>query len=250
MMIQVNLLPGAKKQKSSGSMSFAGAATSITERVRDPWLVGAAGSVVVAVAAVGILFTAQQAKATEVERKMDLAVRDSTRYSKVLAARRKLSAERDSVHRQLQIIRTIDENRFNWAHILDEVSRALPAYTWLTVLEQTSKAPLPPGVDTTTAPAPGSAASKAKAAAKAEPDSIDVHPEVAFRLVGQTVDIQALTMFMRQLESSAFVHKVSLLKSEIVVLEGKDVTQFELTAEYEVPAPGVVRTSPLVVPVR
>lgn len=250
MMIQVNLLPGAKKQKSSGGMSLAGAAASFTERVRDPWLVGAAGAVVVAVAAVGILFTAQQARAAEVEQKMDRAVRDSTRYSKVLSARRKLSAERDSVYRQLQIIRTIDENRYNWAHILDEVSRALPAYTWLTVLEQTSKAPLPPGVDTATAPAPGSAASKAKAAAKTEPDSIDVHPEVAFRLVGQTVDIQALTMFMRQLESSPFVQRVSLMKSEIVVLDGKDVTQFELTAAFEVPAPGVVRTNPLVVPVR
>ena len=251
MMIQVNLLPGAKKQKSSGGMSLAGAATSFTERVRDPWMLGAAGSVVVAVAAVGILFTAQNARATEVERKLDRAVRDSTRYSKVLSARRKLSAERDSVYRQLQIIRTIDDNRFNWAHILDEVSRALPAYTWLTVLEQTSKAPLPPGVDTTTAPQPGSAAAKEKAAKpKTDPDSINVHPELAFRLVGQTVDIQALTMFMRQLESSAFIQNVSLLKSEIVVLEGKDVTQFELTASYEVPAPGVVRTSPLVVPVR
>ena len=250
MMIQVNLLPGAKKQKSSGGMSLAGAATSFTERVRDPWMLGAAGSVVVAMATVGILFTTQNARAAEVERKMDRAVRDSTRYSKVLSARRKLSAERDSVYRQLQIIRTIDDNRFNWAHILDEVSRALPAYTWLTVLEQTTKAPLPPGVDTATAPAPGSAAAKAKPAAKAESDSITVHPELGFRLVGQTVDIQALTMFMRQLESSAFIHKVSLLKSEIVVLEGKDVTQFELTAAYEVPAPGVVRTSPLVVPVR
>ena len=77
-----------------------------------------------------------------------------------------------------------------------------------------------------------------------------MHPELAFRLVGQTVDIQALTTFMRQLESSAFIHKVTLLKSEIVMLEGKDVTQFELTAQFEVPSPGVVRTTPLVVPVR
>jgi hypothetical protein len=57
-------------------------------------------------------------------------------------------------------------------------------------------------------------------------------------------------MLMRQLESSPFVQHVSLAKSEIVVLEGKDVTQFELSAEYEVPPPGVVRTAPLVVPVR
>lgn len=253
MMIEVNLLPGAKKQKRAAGLGLAGVASGISDRVRDPWLVGAASTVAVAVAAVGILFSAQNARATEIDRKLEIVVRDSTRYAKVLSARRKLIAERDSVYRQLQIIRTIDDNRYNWAHILDEVSRALPAYTWLTVLEQTTKTPLPPGADTVATVAQTPAATKAAAdsAKKAAPiDSITVHPELAFRLVGQTVDIQALTMFMRQLESSPFIERVSLLRSEIVVLEGKDVTQFELTAAYEVPAPGVVRTSPLVVPVR
>ncbi len=249
MMIQINLLPGAKKSARSAGLSLAGGTGALLERIRDPWLVGAAGAVTIACAAVGILFSAQQARATEVEHKIDSAVRDSTRYSKVLSARRKLIAERDSVYRQLQIIRTIDDNRYNWAHILDEVSRALPAYTWLTALEQTSKSPLPPGVDT----ASTSAAPKLKEGEKEKPivpDTINVHPELAFRLVGQTVDIQALTMFMRQLENSQFIQRVSLLRSEIVVLDGKDVTQFELSAAYEVPAPGIVRTSPLVVPVR
>ncbi len=252
MMIEVNLLPGAKKQKRAAGLGLAGVAAGISDRVRDPWLVGAASTVAVAVAAVGILFSAQNARATEIDRKLEIVVRDSTRYAKVLSARRKLIAERDSVYRQLQIIRTIDDNRYNWAHILDEVSRALPAYTWLTVLEQTTKTPLPPGADTvlTVAQTPATAKAAADSAKKAPIDSITVHPELAFRLVGQTVDIQALTMFMRQLESSPFIERVSLLRSEIVVLEGKDVTQFELTAAYEVPAPGVVRTSPLVVPVR
>ena len=249
MMIQINLLPGAKKGARSSGFSLAASTGALAERIRDPWLIGAIGSVTVACAAVGILFSAQQARATEVDQKIESAVRDSTRYSKVLSARRKLIAERDSVYRQLQIIRTIDDNRYNWAHILDEVSRALPAYTWLTALEQTSKSPLPPGVDTATT----SAAPKPKDGEKAKPvvpDTINVHPELAFRLVGQTVDIQALTMFMRQLENSQFIQRVSLLRSEIVVLDGKDVTQFELSAAYEVPGPGTVRTSPLVVPVR
>ena len=57
-------------------------------------------------------------------------------------------------------------------------------------------------------------------------------------------------MFMRQLESSPFIEKVALTKSEIVIVDGKDVTQFELSASYEVPPSGVIRTSPLVVPVR
>lgn len=254
MMLEINLLPGTKKGKSSSSgFAFASAFGAIGANIRDPWLIGAAASVVIAVATVGLLFTAQSARATEVDGRMERAVRDSTRYAKVLSARRKLTAERDSVIRQLQIIRTIDDNRYNWAHILDEVSRALPAYTWLTIMEQTTKAPLPPGVDTVATTEPvgaAGAAAKKKAKEEAAADTITVHPPLGFRVVGQTVDIQALTMFMRQLESSPFIQKVTLSKSEIVIVDGKDVTQFELNAEFEVPPAGVVRTTPLVVPVR
>jgi hypothetical protein len=276
MMIQINLLPGAKKgTKGSAGLSLPSSFSAVGGGVRDPWLLAAAASVVIAVSTVGVLFTAQSARAGEVGERLERALRDSTRYEKVLSARAKLAAERDSVYRQLQIIRTIDDNRYNWAHILDEVSRALPAYTWLTTLEQTTKAPLPPGLDSTSGAKPAGKAKAKAAAAKAaaakgaagkEPagagaagkqgaavaaaDSISVHPPLGFRLVGQTVDIQALTMFMRQLESSPFVQKVALTKSEIVIVDGKDVTQFELSAEYEVPPAGVIRTSPLVVPVR
>lgn len=257
MMIEVNLLPGGKKPtRGASKFNVTSIVGDLGARVRDPWLVGAASTVVVAVAAVGILFTSQNARASEVDSKVERAVRDSTRYAKVLDARRKLSAERDSVYRQLQIIRTIDDNRYNWAHILDEVSRSLPAYTWLTILEQTSKMPLPPGADTTTAGAQAPLAAQSRAAAakdkkaKTADDSVNVHPDLTFRVVGQTVDIQALTMFMRQMESSPFIQKVALTKSEIVIADGKDVTQFELSASYEVPPQGVVKTSPLVVPVR
>lgn len=254
MMIQINLLPGAKKgTRSSGAAGLAASLSALCGGVKDPWLLGAAASVVIAVASVGLLFTAQNARASELGERLERAVRDSTRYEKVLSARHKLTSERDSVYRQLQIIRTIDDNRYNWAHILDEVSRALPAYTWLTSLEQTSDAPLPPGgdtVSTSTAPAAAGAAAKKDAKAKAAADTIAVHHPLVFKLVGQTVDIQALTMFMRQLESSPFIQKVALTKSEIVIVDSKDVTQFELSAEYEVPPAGVIQTTPLVVPVR
>ena len=55
---------------------------------------------------------------------------------------------------------------------------------------------------------------------------------------------------MKNLESSPFLKNISLKRSEIVVADGKDITEFELNAAYEVPPPGVIRTSPLVVPVR
>lgn len=258
MMIEINLLPGVKKSAKGGASKVDVGATlkNFTDKVKDPFMIGAVGSLVAAVAAVGILFSAQQARATEVEQKLEAALADSTRLTTVLAARRKVTAERDSVTRQLQIIRTIDDNRYNWAHILDEVSGALPSYTWLTVLEQTSSEPLPPGVDTLANKAPASMAkpdsgtSRAAKNAAAKVDTINIHPTLAFRIVGQTVDIQALTLFMKQLESSPFLQKVSLKRSEIVLVDAKDVTEFELLAEYEVPPANAIRTSPLVIPVR
>jgi hypothetical protein len=55
---------------------------------------------------------------------------------------------------------------------------------------------------------------------------------------------------MRQLEASPFLAWVTLVRSEITVVEGKDVTQFELSASYESPPPGVAQVTPLVIPVR
>ena len=255
-MIEINLLPGAKRtvKGGAGNLDVGAAFKGIGAKIKNPFLIGAVGSVVASMAAVGILFSAQQARASDLDTKVDVAVRDSSRLTTVLAARRKVTAERDSVQRQLNIIRTIDDNRYNWAHILDEISQALPQYTWLTVIEQTTKEPLPPGADTTNGQAqlahvkPDTG--KAAKALAVKPDTINLHPELGFRIVGQTVDIQALTLFMKQLESSPFLQKVALKRSEIVVVDGKDVTEFELIADYEVPPPSVIRTSPLVIPVR
>jgi len=190
---------------------------------------------------VGLLHVRQTARYEDVTAQLDRAVRDSTRYSNVLAARRRVSAERDSVTQQLTIIRGIDNTRYQWAHVLDEVSRALPSFTWLTALEQTSTPPLPPAADSAKAP-PADSATGPKA------DSVPV--PIRFRLVGQTIDIQALTLFMRQLESSPFIQSVTLTRSEIVIVDGKEVTQFELGAESESPPLSELRTAPLVIPVR
>ncbi len=268
MQIQVNLLPGAKKKHkgSKGSSRNIGAAFSgLSDSIKDPWMLGSAGAVILSVVAVGVLFTTQQASAGELGVRLDKAVRDSTRYATVLEARRKVSVERDSVRRQVQIIRTIDDNRYIWAHLLDEISSALPSYTWLTSVEQTSKPVLPPGAEPAApvdprdkpkalanepAGTPAAKAAAAKARAEAAADTVIVHQPVAFKIVGQTVDMQALTSFMKDLEASAFVKNVMLIKSEIVVVDGKDVTEFQLDAEYEVPPQALLRTEPLVVPVR
>ena len=69
-------------------------------------------------------------------------------------------------------------------------------------------------------------------------------------LVGNTVDIQALTRFIRQLEQSAFLEQVQLVKSEHANDNGKDVTQFQLDMLYSRPDPAMVKRVPLAVSVK
>src|SRR6185295_11212502 len=56
---------------------------------------------------------------------------DSTRYASVLKERERAEARRDTVLRSLNLIKAIDDDRFIWPHVMDEVSRALPPFTWL-----------------------------------------------------------------------------------------------------------------------
>ena len=63
-----------------------------------------------------------------------------------------------------------------------------------------------------------------------------------FRIVGHTVDIQALTLFMKTLEASPFIQNVQLTRSDLVLVDTKEVTEFQLEAESQQPPPFLVRT--------
>jgi Tfp pilus assembly protein PilN len=77
-----------------------------------------------------------------------------------------------------------------------------------------------------------------------------VKDTVKVRLVGNTVDIQALTRFMKQLETSAFLENVQLISSQRAIDNGKEVTQFQLDMRYTRPGVADVQRVPLAVSVR
>ena len=253
-MIQINLLPGArKKSKSRGGPDVLASLAAIVAQVKDPFLIAAVASVALAGGAVAALFLAQTREAAELADRERIAVQDSTRYAAVLGEKAKAQAQVDSVMRQLAVIREIDNNRYVWPHVMDEVSRALPPYTWLNSIEQISVPPAaaPP------APAPGAApAAGADSAAKPRPvkkplldDDVEALA-LKFLVTGTTVDIQALTRFMRVLEASPFVQNVNLAKSSLVVADGREVTEFRLEAEYQSPDQAAIQTVPVSLSVR
>jgi Tfp pilus assembly protein PilN len=244
-MIEINLLPGArKKTRSKGpSLDLGALLGGVTAQVRDPFLIVGVVGLVLGAAATGFLYLRQGGRARDLTERENQAVQDSTRFAAVLAERRNAETQRDSVLRQLNIIRQIDSERYIWPHLLDEVSRALPPYTWVRTIQQTS-APVSIGLrDSTVGP-------NAKAIAAAADSAVAAEQKLTVRLVGQTVDIQALTRFMRVLEQSPFVTAVNLARSDVVVVGSSEVTEFTLDFTYEKPDPSVIRTAPLTIAVR
>ena len=237
-MIEINLLPGSgRKTKGKGAgVTFAGAMSGAASQVKDPFLIGAVASFALAALIIGGLFLRQGAVARSLTVKEQRAVQDSTRFAAVLKDRKKAEAQRDSVMRQLTIIKSIDNDRFVWPHIMDEVSRALPPYTWITTMQQTSVPPTAASVDAEVT--------------KGDKNAPPAPPPMKFRLLGNTVDIQALTRFMKLLEQSPFIQNIQLAKSDLIVEGGKEVTAFQLEAEYQTPDPSVVRTVPVALSVR
>ncbi len=261
-MIEINLLaPGSagagakssplaflsKLRPRSGAAGAADAGDDIAlPEARRGLVLAAAGIVVAVTLAVGGGWWWQGQTVAELDEKLQAELADSARFSAVIGEQRAVIAKRDSVIGQLDVIRTIDGTRFIWAHVLDEVSRHLPAYTWLTSVTQTAWTSPIPARDTTKAGRRAAADStKKKKGAEAPPE-----PAMAFQIVGNTADIQALTRFMRDLEGSPFVQNVTLNKSAVIVIDNREVTEFTIDAQFQKPDPSAVTTAPITLSVR
>ena len=259
-MIEINLLPGTKKKSRRGGggggggggpslsmpkVDFAAWIESMRERIREPWLIGAVVVCAIAAAGVGFLYVRQAARESSLEQALQKAVQDSTRFASVLREREMAEAKRDTVLRSLNLIRAIDDDRFVWPHVMDEVSRALPPYTWIVSLGFTGAGQGQQAI-TTVAAAPAAEPGKRRKLVQ----TVIPRDTVRVRVVGNTVDIQALTRFMTQLEASPFLAQVQLAKSERAMDNGKEVTQFQLDMLYSRPDPALVRRVPLAVSVR
>jgi Tfp pilus assembly protein PilN len=246
-MIEINLLPGSGKKKSGRSrggaartINFGALLAGITQKIRDPWLISAVGSVVLAVGAVGGAFLYQTQRVSSLTEEVKAALADSTRYAEVLKERAKMDARRDTLLRRMNLIRAIDEDRFIWPHVMDEVSKALPPYTWLSSLGFMGT---PQGSVNVAAAAARPASDDKKKSKKV--DTEIPRDEVRIRMIGLTPDIQALTRFMRQLEASPFFGDVQLNNSQLATDQGKDVTQFTLDVTYTRPDTSVIHRVPL-----
>jgi len=212
-MITINLKPGAKRSKGGSSPLAAGLARvkGLGQQIKDPYRLGALVLGVAWLGFVGMSHVSTSAQLTDLEPKLEQARAEYQRFRSFLGEKRHLEAVRDSILAQVETIRTVDGDRYVWPHILDEVARAVPPFTWLTDI-----AFLTPAV----APVADSATG--------EPVVIPVQIQVT----GRTVDIQGYTRLLRQLEDSPYLADVTAISANTVIEQERAVTAFVLKATF------------------
>lgn len=127
-MIRINLLP-LEDRKSTRSFKL-------------PSISGANFILPIAVVAVfaGALFavsTLQARKIGALDAKITVAKEESARLAPQLEKIRKLTKEREEVNKRLNIIASLDRERYLRVKMLNDLSERLPANCWITSLQET-----------------------------------------------------------------------------------------------------------------
>ena len=209
-MITINLRPGQKRKRAGSPFAgVAGRAKALGARVKDPLLLAAAAAWIGVVAWLGLVWTTNARQLHALTPRLEQVRVEHRRFKNFIAQKRHQELIRDSLVSQIGVIRTVDGDRYVWPHVMDEVARVLPPYTWLTEM-----APVSAG------------------GASDSTDSTSTSHGLAFKITGRTVDIQAYTRFLRQLEASPWVEEVSPLSAMTVVENERPVTAFTLNARF------------------
>lgn len=222
MMITVNLKPGQKRKRpGAGGRELLGKFRELGSRVKDPMLLGATAACVGVALWLSWAFISTNTKFNQLGPRLEQARDEQRRFDNLLRQKRRAESIRDSLLSQIATIRGVDGDRYVWPHILDEVSKALPPYTWLTnIAVQAQPAAVADTADTTRRP-------------------------MMFRMEGRTMDLQAYTRFLRQLEASPWLHNVTPQSAQTIVEKERPVTQFTILASFRKADSAYIRTVPL-----
>jgi Tfp pilus assembly protein PilN len=219
-MIRINLLPGQQKRKAGAKLQLSAGVKELLAQVKDPLLMGAVGLWAVGAVVVGGLWTLQARQMSGLRDEHTRVEAEYRRYRNLLQQKRRAERLRDSLVAELEAIREIDSDRYVWPHVMEEVTKALPDYTWLTSLEAITPR-VEEGVDSV------------------------VKPPVRFTVEGRTSDLAAYTRFVSQLTMSPWIQNAEFGAVQSVMEQDRPVNSFTVTATFRVADSAFIRTVPV-----
>ena len=233
-MINVNLRPDLKRKRARSPLQgIVEGVRGMGSKIKDPVLLLGIVSWVGVIGWLGFMVFGASRELAALEPQLEQTRAEHKRFKAFLTEKRHQETIRDSLVSQITVIRNVDGDRYVWPHLLDEVTKALPAYTWLSDLGVAGPAPAPAG-------APASPGTGADADTSAAPAAA-----VQFEVNGRTVDIQAYTRFLRQLEASPWITDVTPVSAQTVVEKERAVTAFVIRGTYRQADSAYIRTVPL-----
>lgn len=169
---------------------------SMVEIFQDPAVIAV---LLLAVGALGFaLYLNQQANEQyrSLQQEVRQALRDSTSLQSDLAQAEELKARRTEIRERIQRVQQIDQGRYAYVHVMDQVSAALPAETWIESLQTQSH----------------------------KPES----GQITFTVTGFAATNDIVSQFINRLENSAFIQNVSFQSSSQVPMGIQQITEFTL----------------------
>jgi Tfp pilus assembly protein PilN len=201
-MIEVNLHPEGVKAKAKRRRQQKGRPVRGRPSARSHWMTAMMAVLVGVPLLMAAFWFLNRSRDAGLQEQLEVAVADSARMSDLRALSDSLTERQQLIRDRVGIIRTLDEGRFVWPHVLDEVSEALPNFVWLTSLQEIS--PL---------------------------------PSLTIEIRGMAATALAVTEYVRRLEASPYLGFVRILGSQQQEAENAEIEvhAFTLLVDYTPP---------------
>lgn len=181
----------------------------LMDLIQDPWVI------TVFVLAIGVLVFAlyldhrvtsdyQQSR-----ERVQQAVRDSSSLRADIVRAEELSAKRKAIEERINTIQEIDQNRFAFPHVMDQVAASVPPEVWIKTIKTVGEA--------------GGG-------------------NVSFSLTGMAPTAEAAGDFTRQLEMSPFIAGASLESTTSETTGAQELIAFVITGRSELPDRSFLQT--------
>ena len=198
-MIKINLLPPEKRKKLkkvAPAKKKAGLPALPKIKLKlDPLVVSVAALIIALVLIVGSFFWLGH-KEKNLKERQDTMQTKLKRLNQVIHRIDNLKLQTKQVRDRMEVILEVDRNRFLWPRILDEISSALPRYTWLESITE-----------------------------------ITPFPQLTLRVEGNTMSNLLLSQLISKLENSSMLKDIRLISSTERVHGSYQTKYFVLEAD-------------------